>query len=159
MCVLQDPLLRTKLPLSKSATPSWSPGGKSTLCPTWASGSDHRLVVCCLWLFNLLLCNLVLLRHPNVWCCSSSQRCFLPQAYADYLGFVLTLNDGVKGRKITSEYKVSEVCCAALRCVVLCASPAFVFFLSCRAAAHPSLASSPPVLTDCGEASGSSGDS
>lgn len=30
------------------------------------------------------------------------------QAYADYLGFVLALNDGVKGKKITSEYKVSE---------------------------------------------------
>lgn len=45
---------------------------------------------------------------------------FLPQAYADYLGFVLTLNDGVKGRKITSEYKVSEVCCVVLCCVYCC---------------------------------------
>lgn len=45
---------------------------------------------------------------------------FLPQAYADYLGFVLAINDGVKGRKITSEYKVSEVCCVVLCCVVLC---------------------------------------
>ncbi|TDH01736.1 hypothetical protein EPR50_G00165810 [Perca flavescens] len=30
------------------------------------------------------------------------------QAYADYMGFVLTLNEGVKGKKFTSEYKVSE---------------------------------------------------
>lgn len=47
---------------------------------------------------------------------------FLPQAYADYLGFVLALNDGVKGKKITSEYKVSEVCCVVLCCVVSCCS-------------------------------------
>lgn len=33
------------------------------------------------------------------------------QAYADYMGFILTLNDGVKGKKITCEYEVSEVCC------------------------------------------------
>uniref|UniRef100_A0A8C9M1Y8 Serine/threonine-protein phosphatase 2A activator n=1 Tax=Panthera tigris altaica TaxID=74533 RepID=A0A8C9M1Y8_PANTA len=31
------------------------------------------------------------------------------QAYADYIGFVLTLNEGVKGKKLTFEYKVSEV--------------------------------------------------
>uniref|UniRef100_A0A6Q2XCV2 Serine/threonine-protein phosphatase 2A activator n=1 Tax=Esox lucius TaxID=8010 RepID=A0A6Q2XCV2_ESOLU len=30
------------------------------------------------------------------------------QAYADYMGFVLTLNEGVKGKKLTCEYKVSE---------------------------------------------------
>lgn len=30
------------------------------------------------------------------------------QAYADYMGFILTLNEGVKGRKLTCEYKVSE---------------------------------------------------
>lgn len=34
----------------------------------------------------------------------------LLQAYADYMGFVLTLNEGVKGKKLTCEYKVSEVC-------------------------------------------------
>lgn len=31
------------------------------------------------------------------------------QAYADYMGFILTLNEGVKGRKLTCEYNVSEV--------------------------------------------------
>lgn len=31
------------------------------------------------------------------------------QAYADYMGFILTLNEGVKGKKLTCEYKVSEV--------------------------------------------------
>ncbi|KAM9735422.1 serine/threonine-protein phosphatase 2A activator isoform 1-T1 [Menidia menidia] len=30
------------------------------------------------------------------------------QAYADYIGFILTLNEAVKGRKLTCEYKVSE---------------------------------------------------
>lgn len=30
------------------------------------------------------------------------------QAYADYMGFVLTLNEGVKGKKLSNEYKVSE---------------------------------------------------
>ncbi|KAM4634517.1 serine/threonine-protein phosphatase 2A activator [Polymixia lowei] len=30
------------------------------------------------------------------------------QAYADYMGFVLTLNESVKGKKLTCEYKVSE---------------------------------------------------
>ncbi|XP_041825151.1 serine/threonine-protein phosphatase 2A activator [Melanotaenia boesemani] len=30
------------------------------------------------------------------------------QAYADYIGFILTLNEGVKGKKLTCEYKVSE---------------------------------------------------
>ncbi|KAJ8386705.1 hypothetical protein AAFF_G00166540 [Aldrovandia affinis] len=30
------------------------------------------------------------------------------QAYADYMGFVLTLNEGVKGKKLTCEYTVSE---------------------------------------------------
>ncbi|XP_029503358.1 serine/threonine-protein phosphatase 2A activator [Oncorhynchus nerka] len=30
------------------------------------------------------------------------------QAYADYMGFILTLNEGVKGKKRTCEYKVSE---------------------------------------------------
>ncbi|ELW61980.1 Serine/threonine-protein phosphatase 2A activator [Tupaia chinensis] len=29
-------------------------------------------------------------------------------AYADYIGFILTLNEGVKGKKLTFEYKVSE---------------------------------------------------
>lgn len=32
------------------------------------------------------------------------------QAYADYMGFILTLNEGVKGKKLTCEHKVSEVC-------------------------------------------------
>ncbi|KAG8447995.1 hypothetical protein GDO86_015190 [Hymenochirus boettgeri] len=31
------------------------------------------------------------------------------QAYADYMGFVLAMNEAVKGKKLTSEYKVSEV--------------------------------------------------
>ncbi|XP_053551712.1 serine/threonine-protein phosphatase 2A activator [Bombina bombina] len=31
------------------------------------------------------------------------------QAYADYMGFVLSLNEGIKGKKLTDEYKVSEV--------------------------------------------------
>uniref|UniRef100_A0A8C6T805 Serine/threonine-protein phosphatase 2A activator n=1 Tax=Neogobius melanostomus TaxID=47308 RepID=A0A8C6T805_9GOBI len=30
------------------------------------------------------------------------------QAYADYIGFVLTLNEGVKRKKLTCEYEVSE---------------------------------------------------
>uniref|UniRef100_H0VC16 Serine/threonine-protein phosphatase 2A activator n=1 Tax=Cavia porcellus TaxID=10141 RepID=H0VC16_CAVPO len=30
------------------------------------------------------------------------------QAYADYMGFVLTLNEGVKGKKLSVEYTVSE---------------------------------------------------
>uniref|UniRef100_A0A8D2DY78 Serine/threonine-protein phosphatase 2A activator n=1 Tax=Sciurus vulgaris TaxID=55149 RepID=A0A8D2DY78_SCIVU len=30
------------------------------------------------------------------------------QAYADYIGFILTLNEGVKGKKLTFEYRVSE---------------------------------------------------
>lgn len=30
------------------------------------------------------------------------------QAYADYIGFILTLNEGVKGKKLTFEYPVSE---------------------------------------------------
>ncbi|RLW00534.1 hypothetical protein DV515_00008832 [Chloebia gouldiae] len=31
------------------------------------------------------------------------------QAYADYMGFILTLNEGVRGKKLTCEYKVSEI--------------------------------------------------
>ncbi|XP_069093151.1 serine/threonine-protein phosphatase 2A activator isoform X3 [Pleurodeles waltl] len=30
------------------------------------------------------------------------------QAYAEYIGFILTLNEAVKGKKLTCEYKVSE---------------------------------------------------
>uniref|UniRef100_A0A8C6QLV3 Serine/threonine-protein phosphatase 2A activator n=1 Tax=Nannospalax galili TaxID=1026970 RepID=A0A8C6QLV3_NANGA len=30
------------------------------------------------------------------------------QAYADYIGFILTLNEGVKGKKLTFDYRVSE---------------------------------------------------
>nr|XP_003229726.2 PREDICTED: serine/threonine-protein phosphatase 2A activator [Anolis carolinensis] len=30
------------------------------------------------------------------------------QAYADYMGFILTLNEGIKGKKLTCEYRVSE---------------------------------------------------
>ncbi|KAJ3605171.1 hypothetical protein NHX12_027221 [Muraenolepis orangiensis] len=30
------------------------------------------------------------------------------QAYADYMGFILTLNEGVKGKKLTCEYNISE---------------------------------------------------
>lgn len=32
------------------------------------------------------------------------------QAYADYMGFVRTLNEGVKGKSFTCDYNVSEVC-------------------------------------------------
>ncbi|KAI5615481.1 serine/threonine-protein phosphatase 2A activator, partial [Silurus asotus] len=31
------------------------------------------------------------------------------RAYADYIGFILTLNEGVKGKKFTCDYPVSEV--------------------------------------------------
>lgn len=31
------------------------------------------------------------------------------QAYADYIGFIQSLNKVVKGKKLTCEYKVSEV--------------------------------------------------
>ncbi|MEQ2203267.1 hypothetical protein XENOCAPTIV_027795, partial [Xenoophorus captivus] len=40
--------------------------------------------------------------HPKAPPCSF-------QAYADYMGFILTLNEGVKGKKLTSDYDVSEV--------------------------------------------------
>ncbi|XP_069465322.1 serine/threonine-protein phosphatase 2A activator isoform X2 [Ambystoma mexicanum] len=36
------------------------------------------------------------------------------QAYAEYIGFILTLNEAVKGKKLTSEYKVSEAVEAVL---------------------------------------------
>ncbi|MGH0146054.1 UNVERIFIED_CONTAM: hypothetical protein FKN15_007597 [Acipenser sinensis] len=36
------------------------------------------------------------------------------QAYVDYIGFILTLNEGVKGKKLTCEYNVSEVLSVAL---------------------------------------------
>lgn len=42
---------------------------------------------------------------------------FFKQAYADYIGFILTLNEGVKGKKLSVEYKISEVskrCCSLL---------------------------------------------
>ena len=42
---------------------------------------------------------------PLFHLCSPS----LWQAYADYMGFILTLNEGVKGKKLTFEYRVSEV--------------------------------------------------
>ncbi|KAM9440375.1 serine/threonine-protein phosphatase 2A activator [Clarias gariepinus] len=32
----------------------------------------------------------------------------ISQAYADYMGFILTLNEGVKGKKLTCDYPVSE---------------------------------------------------
>uniref|UniRef100_A0A8D1GU87 Serine/threonine-protein phosphatase 2A activator n=1 Tax=Sus scrofa TaxID=9823 RepID=A0A8D1GU87_PIG len=41
---------------------------------------------------------------PPFHLCSPS----LWQAYADYMGFILTLNEGVKGKKLTFEYRVSE---------------------------------------------------
>uniref|UniRef100_A0A8C5CSM6 Serine/threonine-protein phosphatase 2A activator n=1 Tax=Gadus morhua TaxID=8049 RepID=A0A8C5CSM6_GADMO len=34
--------------------------------------------------------------------------CVTMKAYADYMGFILTLNEGVKRKKLTCEYKVSE---------------------------------------------------
>nr|KAF6486837.1 protein phosphatase 2 phosphatase activator [Rousettus aegyptiacus] len=36
------------------------------------------------------------------------KRSQVPVAYADYIGFILTLNEGVKGKKLTFEYRVSE---------------------------------------------------
>ncbi|XP_016052119.1 PREDICTED: serine/threonine-protein phosphatase 2A activator isoform X2 [Miniopterus natalensis] len=36
------------------------------------------------------------------------QWCLHCRAYADYIGFILTLNEGVKGKKLTFEYRVSE---------------------------------------------------
>ncbi|MBW01608.1 Serine/threonine-protein phosphatase 2A activator, partial [Eschrichtius robustus] len=35
-------------------------------------------------------------------------------AYADYIGFILTLNEGVKGKKLSVEYRVSEAARAPL---------------------------------------------
>lgn len=40
---------------------------------------------------------------------SGTERYFCVQAYADYIGFILTLNEGVKGKKLTCDYPVSEV--------------------------------------------------
>lgn len=40
---------------------------------------------------------------------SSNHLCFSPQAYADYMGFILTLNESVKGKKLSCDYRVSEV--------------------------------------------------
>lgn len=34
---------------------------------------------------------------------------FTVQAYADYMGFILALNEGVKGKKLSWDYSVSEV--------------------------------------------------
>lgn len=42
--------------------------------------------------------------------CLYNLKCEPPlQAYADYMGFILSLNKVVKGKKLTCEYKVSEV--------------------------------------------------
>lgn len=49
----------------------------------------------------------ILLEHWSDVCVFNLPLCF--QAYADYIGFILTLNEGVKGKKLTCEYKVSEV--------------------------------------------------
>lgn len=44
------------------------------------------------------------------WVSANALRsCLCSQAYADYMGFILTLNEGVRGKKLTCEYKVSEV--------------------------------------------------
>ncbi|XP_041098683.1 serine/threonine-protein phosphatase 2A activator isoform X3 [Polyodon spathula] len=40
------------------------------------------------------------------------------QAYADYIGFILTLNEAVKGKKLTCDYKVSEEAENLLRSVI-----------------------------------------
>ncbi|MGH0164092.1 UNVERIFIED_CONTAM: hypothetical protein FKN15_046614 [Acipenser sinensis] len=40
------------------------------------------------------------------------------QAYVDYIGFILTLNEGVKGKKLTCEYNVSEEAENLLRSVI-----------------------------------------
>lgn len=45
--------------------------------------------------------------NTGLMCVFNLPLCF--QAYADYIGFILTLNEGVKGKKLTCEYKVSEV--------------------------------------------------
>lgn len=63
---------------------------------------------------NVIICTLVLVafhlttHHDTL---QFSTHLTSLQAYADYMGFVLTLNEGVKGKKLTCEYKVSEVCC------------------------------------------------
>ncbi|MEQ2157597.1 hypothetical protein GOODEAATRI_003350 [Goodea atripinnis] len=49
--------------------------------------------------------------HPKAPPCSF-------QAYADYMGFILTLNEGVKGKKLTSDYDVSEVAEALVSAVL-----------------------------------------
>ena len=36
--------------------------------------------------------------------------CLLLQAYHDYLAFLLMINEAVKGKKISDEFPVSEVC-------------------------------------------------
>ncbi|XP_031731601.1 serine/threonine-protein phosphatase 2A activator [Anarrhichthys ocellatus] len=52
------------------------------------------------------------------------------QAYADYMGFVLTLNEGVKGKKLTSEYKVSEVCSLSYQSLLkACAGSLYICLL------------------------------
>lgn len=55
------------------------------------------------------------IRHPEgimyffTVCLYNLKRKTSLQAYADYMGFILSLNKVVKGKKLTSEYKVSEV--------------------------------------------------
>lgn len=55
------------------------------------------------------------------------------QAYADYMGFVLSLNKVVKGKKLTCEYKVSEVFNLSLLSVD---SKSSVKILSCEFLEH-----------------------
>ena len=38
----------------------------------------------------------------------------LLQAYHDYLAFLLMINEAVKGKKVSDDYPVSEVCVVAL---------------------------------------------
>lgn len=45
------------------------------------------------------------------------------QAYSDYLGFVITLNDAVKGKPMTADCHVSEVICILIVCVNTQVSP------------------------------------
>ncbi|KAI2554241.1 protein phosphatase 2 phosphatase activator, partial [Homo sapiens] len=45
---------------------------------------------------------------PDMGKWKRSQVPFGTVAYADYIGFILTLNEGVKGKKLTFEYRVSE---------------------------------------------------
>lgn len=53
-----------------------------------------------------LLLPFLLLSHAQV----TRALCLLLQAYHDYLAFLLMINEAVKGKKISDDFPVSEVC-------------------------------------------------